>query len=186
MELFPVLEFGLLNGWLLAAIFYLVFIIVLLILPRRVVTRLYDRSHQTAPRLVQRILGVLLVLVWLLLLALTPLKRGHVVFPVGLAFYALGLTGFVVALFNYARTPADQPATSGLYRISRHPQQFMISVCFCGISTAAGSWIALILISIAIIGGHYKLVAEEKACLHLYGEAYRDYMNRVARYFLFF
>jgi len=186
MEIFPDLELGLFNGWLLAAIFYLIFGILLVFLPKRVVARLYDRSGRRDSGVVRRALGLLLFLAWLLLVILTPLRHGALVLAVGLAFYACGLTGFMVALFNYANTPADQPATAGLYRISRHPQQFMISVSFLGISIAIGSWIALILIGIAIVAAHNKVLAEEEACLQMYGESYRDYRERAPRYFLLF
>jgi len=163
-----------------------VFGILLLLFPRPVVARLYDRSGQRDARVVRRVLGLLLFLAWLLLAILTPLRIGDMVFAVGLALYALGLTGFVVALFNYAKTPRDQPVTSGLYRISRHPQQFTLSLAFVGISIAIGSWIACLLIGIGLIGAHYKVLAEERACLQVYGESYRSYMDRVPRYFLFF
>jgi len=186
MEFFPDLELGFFNGWLLAAIFYLVFGILLVLFPKQVVTRLYDRSGQRDTRVARRVLGLLLFLAWLLLSILTPLRQGGVVLIAGLVFYVFGLTGFIVALLNYANTPTDQPVTSGLYRISRHPQQFMLSVSFLGISIATGSWIALILIGIGIIGAHFKILAEEEACLQMYGEAYQAYMKRVPRYFLFF
>jgi len=58
---------------------------------------------------VRRALGLLLFLAWLLLVILTPLRHADVVLAVGLAFYACGLTGFVVALFNYANALAGQP-----------------------------------------------------------------------------
>jgi protein-S-isoprenylcysteine O-methyltransferase Ste14 len=186
MEIFPDPEIGLLNGWLLVVAFYLVFGILLILFPRQVVTRLYDRPRRRGGAAVRRILAVLLVLAWLLLTILTPLSDNDVVLAVGLAVYAGGLVGFVVALLNYARTPVDQPVTSGLYRISRHPQQFMLSVAFLGISIAIGSWSALGLMGIGVIGGHAKVVEEEKACLEQYGESYREYMERVPRYFLFF
>ena len=186
MEVFPDLEFGFFNGWLLAAIFYLVFGILLVLFPKRMVAKLYDRSGRRDSGVVRRVLGLLLFLAWLILVILTPLKHGDVTLAVGLAFYACGLTGFVVALFNYANAPADQPVTAGLYRISRHPQQFMISVSFLGISIAIGSWIALMLVGIAIIAAHNKVLAEEEACLQLYGESYSAYMERAPRYFLFF
>jgi protein-S-isoprenylcysteine O-methyltransferase Ste14 len=186
MELWPDLGLGLFNGWLLAALFYLVFGILLVLFPRSVVARLYDRSGQSRPGVVRRVLGLLLFLAWLLLAILTPLRHGDAVFVVGLALYALGSTGFVVALFNYASSPADQPVTSGLYRISRHPQQFAISVSFLGISLAMGSWTAFLLIWIGIVGAHHKVLAEEKACLQTYGDSYRSYMDRVPRYFLLF
>ena len=134
--------------------------------------------------MVRRALGLLLFLAWLLLVILTPLRHADVMLAVGLVFYACGLTGFVVALFNYASAPADQPVTAGLYRFSRHPQQLMISVAFLGISIAVGSGIALILIGIAIVAAHHKVLAEEEACLQMYGESYSVYVERVPRYFL--
>lgn len=186
MTLFPTLAFGFCNGWLLAAIFYLAFGMLLLILPKPVVARLYDRSGQPDRSALRRVLGVLLFLLWLTLAILTPLKLGSLAFGVGLAVYGLGLIGFVVALFNYRSTPLDQPVTAGLYRISRHPQQFTLSVAFLGISIAMGSWLALGVMAIGVVGAHFKVRAEEEACLQRYGESYRRYMERVPRYFLFF
>ncbi len=186
MTLSPTLEFGFFNGWLLAAIFYLAFGILLLLFPRPVVARLYDRSGQPDRSPLRRVLGVLLFLVWLTLAILTPLKSGSLALAVGLAVYGLGLIGFVVALLNYRSTPLDQPVTAGLYRISRHPQQFTLSVAFLGISIAMGSWPAFMLMAIGVVGAHLKVRAEEEACLQKYGEPYRRYMARVPRYFLFF
>jgi len=186
MEWFPILTPGLVNGWLLVAILYLVFGVLLAVFPRAVVARLYDRSLQAGRRVLQRVLGVLLVLTWLALSILTPLRRGHAALPLGLALYVFGLAGFIIALVNYAATPPDQPVTSGLYRISRHPQQFMISAAFLGVSIAMGSWLALTLMCLGVVGGHFKVLAEEKACLLQYGDSYGDYMRRVPRYFLFF
>lgn len=186
MELFPVLKPGLFNGWLPVAIFYLAFGILLLLFPRAVVARLYDRSGQNGSRSLRRVFGVLLFLTWLVLAIFTPLKPGTPPFAVGSAVYALGLAGFIVALLNYRSTPIDRPVTAGLYRISRHPQQFTLSVAFLGISIAMGSWPALALMAIGVIGAHAKVRAEEQACLQKYGESYRRYMERVPRYFLFF
>lgn len=58
MQLFPVLKVGLFNGWLLAAIFYLVFGILLLVFPKPVVARLYDRSGQPDRSALRRVFGV--------------------------------------------------------------------------------------------------------------------------------
>jgi protein-S-isoprenylcysteine O-methyltransferase Ste14 len=186
MQLFPTLRLGLLNGWLLAAILYLLFGVLLVLFPRPVVARLYDRSGQPERGLAQRLLGVLLFLTWLLLSVLSPLRTGTVPFAVGLTIYGLALAGFVGALVSYAKTPLDQPVTSGLYRVSRHPQQFMISMAFLGISIAMGSWSAVLLICVGVVGAHFaNILPEEKACLEQYGDSYRSYMKRVPRYFLF-
>jgi len=93
MQLLPNLKPGLLNGWILVATLFGSFGILLAAFPRRVVARLYDRSHQEERRTLQRIFGVLLFLVWLGPSILTPLRLGHVVLPLGLALYTLGLAG---------------------------------------------------------------------------------------------
>jgi protein-S-isoprenylcysteine O-methyltransferase Ste14 len=62
----------------------------------------------------------------------------------------------------------------------------MLSLAFLGASIAMGSWPSFLLMAVAVVGGHFRLVAEEKACIQQYGDAYREYMQRVPRYFLFF
>ena len=186
MELFEDLELGLFNGWILLVLFYVVYGIMLIFFPKSVVARLYDRSGQRGHQVLRRLFGLILVFYWFILVILTPLKTGGVAFMIGISIYSLGLIGFVIALLNYKNTPVDQPVTSGFYRISRHPQQLTISVSFLGISIAIGSWLAFAFIILGVIGAHYKIFAEEEACLEQYGESYKNYMERIPRYFLFF
>jgi len=186
MELFPDLELGLFNGWIPIVFFFTAYGITLIFLPKEVIERLYDRSGQGDYLGFRRILGLILVLLWFTLAIFNPLKTDDLVFVAGVSIYFLGFFGFVFALINYGNTPADEPAKRGIYRISRHPQQLSISLSFIGISIAIGSWIALALIILGVIGAHNKILAEEKACLEQYGESYRDYMERIPRYFIFF
>ena len=186
MELFPNLEFGLMNGWILIVLFFVAYGIMVIFFPKKAIARLYDRSGQRKDQLLRRLFGVILVLFWYALVILTPLKIGTVVFVIGISVYSLGLIGFMIALDNFKNTPIDQPATSGLYRISRHPQQLSVSVSFLGIGIAIGSWLAFVFIILGVIGAHFKILAEEKACLEQYGESYQNYMYRIPRYFLFF
>jgi len=186
MEMFPNLEFGLFNGWILIVIFYLAYGIMLIFFPKNAIARLYDRSGQRRYQVLRRLFGLILVLLWLILVILTPLKIGDVVLVIGISLFSLGLIGFAIALLNFRNTPIDQPVTSGLYRISRHPQQLAVSVSFLGISIAIGSWLAFAFIIVGVIGAHYKILAEEEACLKQYGESYKNYMERIPRYFLFF
>ena len=186
MELFPNLEIGWLNGWLLIVGFFGAYGILLVFFPKQAVARLYDRIGQRDRRRSRRFFGAILMVLMILLMGLTPLKIGEGVFVIGIGLYSLGLIGFVIALFNFKNTPADQPVTRGLYRISRHPQQFAVSVAFLGIGIAIGSWPAFALMILGVIGGHFKLLAEEQACLEQYGESYRIYMERIPRYLLFF
>ena len=186
MELFPALQIGWLNGWLLLCILYSIFGILLLVFPKEVVRRLYDRSGWSRRQRVLILIGKLIAPVWFPLVIFTPLKIGTPVFVLGIVVFALGLAGFVVALFNYKNTPLDQPVTRGLYRISRNPQQFMLLVSAVGISIAIGSWLSLLMLLLGLVFTHLKILAEEASCLRQYGDSYRAYMERVPRYFLFF
>ena len=186
MELFPNLEIGLSNGWLLIVFFFGAYGIMLIFFPKNVITRLYDRSGQRKQPLLRRLLVVISVLLLFIFMSLTPLKIGDVVFAIGISFYSLGFIGFVIALENFKNTPVDQPVIRGLYRISRHPQQLAFSVSLLGISIAIGSWSAFAIIILGVVGAHKKILAEEEACLEQYGESYKNYMERIPRYFLFF
>ena len=186
MELFPTLEVGWLNGWLLIFLLYLTYGVLLFIFPKDVVARLYDKSGRTKREQVLISVGSMLAFTYFVLIILTPLKIRSDVFIPGLVVYFLGLLGFVVALFNFKNAPADQPVTKGLYRISRNPQQLSFFISFIGICVAIGSWSALFIQLVSCLFVHVRILAEEKACLQQYGDSYREYMKRVPRYFLFF
>jgi protein-S-isoprenylcysteine O-methyltransferase Ste14 len=186
MELIPTIEIGLLNGWFLIVLLYLAYGILLWFFPKDVVARLYDKSGRTKRQKTIIYAGGLLASVLFILLIFTPLKIGSNIFILGIVIYALGLTGFIVALFNFKNTPHDQPATGGLYRISRNPQQVMFFITFIGVCFAVGSWLALLVQMASSLFLHTRILAEEKACLEHYGDSFREYMKSVPRYFLFF
>jgi len=186
MELFPALELGWLNGWILLVVLYGIFGILLLAFPKAVVTRLYeyDRFRWSKKQRAYYVIGKLLILVNLILTILTPLRVGSTVFVLGTILFAIGLTGFTIALLNFKNTPLNQPVTKGLYGVSRHPQVLTLSVAGVGTCLAIGSWIALLLIITASLFGRSRILAEERALLEQYGDSYRDYMERVPRYLL--
>ena len=154
--------------------------------PKDVVARLYDRSGWTRAQKAITTLGKLISLAMLVLLVFTPLKIGNAVFIAGSVLFGLGLVGVVVALVHFKDTPPDQPATKGMYRVSRNPQWVMLVLVFLGAFIAAGSGIALIFLVLAALCYHFRILGEERACLSQYGDSYRDYMQRIPRYFLFF
>lgn len=120
------------------------------------------------------------------MVTLTPLKIGSIELVIGATLTLFGLTGLTIAVFNFKDTPLDQPVTSGIYKMSRHPMNFMQSVSELGACIAIGSWIALFVLILAKIPAHYITMAEEEFCIRKYGDSYREYMKRVPRYFLFF
>ena len=186
MDWMPALKIGWLNGWLPLAALALTEWSLFLLFPREVVARLFDRSGWSQKQVVFTVIGKVLALACLILLFLTPLKVGSVVFVIGLVVVALGLSGLVKALFDFKNTPLDEPVTRGLYRVSRHPQIVMTSVILLGSCLAIGSWLALLLLVAARVFSHLSILAEEEACLRQYGDPYRAYVDRVPRYFVIF
>jgi protein-S-isoprenylcysteine O-methyltransferase Ste14 len=186
MELMPALEIGWLNGWILLAFEFLIQGSLLLVFPKDVVRRLFDRSGWSVKQRVYLILGKLFALACLILIILTPLKINSRVFIAGLILYTAGLIGLVIAMLDFKDTPPDQPVTKGVYKISRHPQIVALFVIFSGICLAIGSWIALFTLILSRLFQHFWILAEEEVCLRRYGESYRSYMEQIPRYFLFF
>jgi protein-S-isoprenylcysteine O-methyltransferase Ste14 len=54
------------------------------------------------------------------------------------------------------------------------------------VGVATASWVILLVTVVVQILMHRTTLAEERFCLKKYGDSYREYMNRVPRYFLFF
>ena len=186
MALLPELELGWLNGWILLAFEFLIQGSLLLIFPKDVVARLFDRTGWSVKQRVFTILGKVFSLICLVLIILTPLKITSSTFVLGLILYATGLVGLVLAMWNFKDTPLGQPVTKGVYRFSRHPQIVALFFIFLGICLAISSWAALLALVLSKLFQHYGILAEEEVCLGQYGESYRVFMGSVPRYLLFF
>lgn len=186
MEILPNLKIGILNGWLLLGTHVLFQGLLLLIFPKDVVTRLFDRSGWSEKQKVLTIIGKMFSLTTLVLIILTPLKIGSILFFIGLLIFALGLACLIIAMLNFKDTPLGEPVLKGVYRISRHPQIVALFIIFVGMCMAIGSWLAFFTLLMSKIFQHYSILAEEEACLRQYGDSYRAYMEQVPRYFLFF
>ncbi len=186
MTLIPEFKIGLWNGWIPLCLLYLIFGILLVSFSKDVVKRLYDRSGWSKRQKVLTVVGKLFAFIFLFLIIFSPLKIDSIIFIIGTIIYFIGLIGFIIALFNYKKTPLNQPVTKGLYRISRHPQILTLLILYFGICIAIGSWFILLIFFIFSLFTHFRILAEEKACLEQYGGSYREYMKKIARYFLFF
>ena len=186
MELIPEFRLGWFNGWSFLVLMAMVTWGGLAIVPRNVFRRLTDRSGFSKSQKILLIISKIIILCYIILITLSPLKIGSMIFIIGSILVLLGLTGFAIAMFNFNNTPFDQPVTRGIYRISRHPMNFMLTVSMLGICITIGSWIALFVLIIAKIPAHFITIAEEEFCIRKYGDSYREYMKRTPRYFLLF
>ena len=111
-----------------------------------------------------------------------PLKLGEMWFYIGLPITLIGLIAGIIVLMNWAATPPDEPVTGGLYRFSRHPGYVSSFIMYIGLGVACASWIFILFAFVLTIGSFAFTDAEEQITLKLYGDTYREYINRTPRY----
>lgn len=82
------------------------------------------------------------------------------------------------------RATPDQPViSSGPYRLVRHPSYTAGMMMFIGIGLALGSWLSLMLLTVATIATYsYRVAIEERVLLDTIGEPYGSYMKGRKRF----
>ncbi len=184
MELFPALRLGWLNGWLFLPFVYLSTEGFAKSLPKAISPRLFDHGAWTRRDETIALLAGIPTLAYFILLILTPLKIYSWLLPTGIVLFAAGTIACVLSIWMFAKTPEGEPVTRGLYRISRNPQTVGMFIAIIGAAIAIGSWIALGVVLVWGVFLHPRVLAEEKTCLAKYGDAFRQFMERVPRYLI--
>jgi len=146
-----------------------------------------SKRHSARPKLSERekkfdYLSTVTLLAFLVYPVFLPLELGTGWFYTGLFAYVLSMIFGFIAMIHFALAPLDKPATKGVYTISRNPMYLSMFLIFVGISLACASWLFLLLAMIWIILADRGVVAEERLCLEMYGDSYREYMNRTPRW----
>jgi protein-S-isoprenylcysteine O-methyltransferase Ste14 len=79
--------------------------------------------------------------------------------------------------------PTTAIVTSGPYRFSRNPLYVGLTLLYCGLTLVLNTWWGLILlIPILVIMHRGVVLREERYLEEKFGDAYRQYCSRVARY----
>jgi protein-S-isoprenylcysteine O-methyltransferase Ste14 len=108
----------------------------------------------------------------------------------GVALVTAGFIIFVWALASFGnswRVGIDEKApgdlvTRGIFSVSRNPIFLFLDLYFIGTFLMNGTLILLIFAFIFVLGFHYQITQEERFLERNYGQAYRDYRSRTARY----
>jgi len=185
MSLFQNLKIGLWNAWIL--ILYFPFHPLIMIVLDKVIgtgemlKKMGDVPYEKGER---RIFATSLVVIFLMLVysVFLPLKLGTEWFYAGFSIYLAGIIFFLTAIVNISITQLGKPFTKGIYRFSRHPMMVSASITFLGISVATASWIFFLLTVILVMLQTSQAIAEERGCLEIYGDEYRDFMNKTSRW----
>ncbi len=112
----------------------------------------------------------------------------HFVFPVltlgwtGPVMVVLGLAVFVVGASQiyWAKIRRSGIVTKGLYRFVRHPQYIALTLFGLGLLLAWGRAIMFIAFFLMMFLYYYLTKSEERTCIRLFGDAYREYRERTS------
>ena len=130
------------------------------------------------------------ILAWLVMSIFTPIVVGPL-FWVGCALIIIAGIIYVSAIEAFVRAGSGL-TTIGIYRISRNPMYvalFVLLLAFVLMSWQAAPIMGLLTLVILlwdIIITHWMVLGEERFLSEKYGDAYREYINKTPRYFLFF
>ncbi len=169
MSFVPIFQAGIWNAWILT----LTFLLVRIVFSGRV-------TQKTEGKINTCISGMLYLL--FIYSIFVPLPLGTAWFYIGIAILMLGTVLFVIAGLSWANNSPQEPVTKGLYRYSRHPYYVTMLIQLTGIGIASASWIFLLLSLVLIVPLNYLMRREEAFCLKVYGDTYREYMNRTPRW----
>ena len=111
-----------------------------------------------------------------------PLQLGTLWLYSGLFVYLFGIAFTIIAIQNFASNPKDKVIIKGLYRVTRNPMYIGLVLIQTGLGIACASWVYLLLTVALIILLNANLVAEERYCLHIYGDNYQKYKSNTPRW----
>jgi protein-S-isoprenylcysteine O-methyltransferase Ste14 len=186
MSLIPALRIGIWNGWILQVIFYLSMFIPNIFLNKEAIKNSKRMSQFPPFKKTEKILAlsthVIIMPVVLIYSIFLPLKLGTAWLYAGLLIFVVALVFTIMALFNIATAPVDKPITHGMYKISRHPMYLSGFLMLISVGISCASWVVLLLAIIWIVFWQIVVPAEEKFLIEIYGDSYRDYMERTPRW----
>jgi|GEM_PF-356780 len=180
------LEFGMgiLYGWIFVAIFGLINIALMIMYPKHYTRRLFTLPEFTSKS--EKVLSMIYAAMLNLTMPLScflPMVAG-ITFAIGLILYIVSLICICLALYVYATTEPDTPATEGIYKISRHPQQVFTCTMIMGIGLMLSAPIIIISGVLQLCLLYPSMVAQERFCIEKYGDAYRKYIHETPQYFM--
>ena len=188
MSLIPAFELGIWNSWIFMFPFLFVTLLIFRLMTKKDVpggsVRAVQRACKSKTTLLVASLSKIIYFPGVIYSVFLPLKVGTMWFYVGLPITLIGLVGTILVLVEWAKTPAGQPVTRGMYRYSRHPSYVTMFVLLLGVSIASVSWVFLLFTIIFGVGvtRPYPVKVEEAQCLGHYGAAYQEYMKRTPRW----
>lgn len=187
MPLMPAFEIGIWNAWILWVLQFLSMIIPNFFMSEEAKIRT-KRASQFVPfnKKKEKILAlsthVVIMPFSIIYSIFLPLQIGTAWFYIGLVIFISALVMSLMTTISFATTPVDKPATSGIYRISRHPIYFSGFLLNLSIGIVCASWVIMLCAILWIVFFHIVVPTEERFLIGQYGDAYREYIDRTPRW----
>lgn len=181
MQLIPVFKIGIINAWIFAVCYFLIPLLIMLI-NRRAYNKLGNPSGMNKMEKVMGNIATIIIYIASLYSIFLPIKLETAWFYIGLFIFISGLSILIIAIINFLTTPLDAPVTKGIYSYSRNPMYFATFIIFLGIGIATASWVILLVAIIFLILTNIITNSEERFCKEIYGDTYKEYLNRTSRW----
>jgi protein-S-isoprenylcysteine O-methyltransferase Ste14 len=191
MSLIPVFEIGLWNGWIYILLMFLIDLglsnLTIRLLLGKTKSQEINKRHGTTPNLndtEKKIdqLSTIILIALIIYSIFLPIQLNTVWFYIGSFIFIIGIVFGFAAMIYFAFSPTNKPVTKGVYSISRNPMYFGMFIIFASVSIACASWLFLLLTVVWFILLDRTVVAEERLCLEMYGDSYREYLKRTSRW----
>jgi protein-S-isoprenylcysteine O-methyltransferase Ste14 len=186
MSWIPTFQIGLYNAWIFMVLFLVASMALLFIDNEKSAKR--GEGEPTWSEL-SRTSKIVLVITHFVIMPFTivysiflPLKLGTWWFYAGLPILLLALAMGILFSISFAMAPLDEPITSGIFAISRHPGYLGFFLTCIGIGIACASWVFLLCALVWMVAWHFGVAEEERVMVEKYGDAYRAYMDRTPRW----
>ena len=185
MSWIPDFEIGVLNAWILMLFVPLHPLIMILIdkvvgvggIAKKMGDVPYTKGEKST-----FIISTIITFLLFIYSVFVPLKLGVPWFIIGIMIYFLGLAMFLSSIVIIAITPHGELFKDGMYRISRHPMLFSMSIALLGMAIASLSWVFLLVTVIIFILDIPEANAEERGALETFGDEYQVYMEKTPRW----
>jgi protein-S-isoprenylcysteine O-methyltransferase Ste14 len=181
MSLVPDFELGLWNAWILVIPVLIISFSDMRVTASRESGKAGDFKLTRKENRLTYAVFLPMVVSWVYAVFL-PLQLGTVWLYSGLIICLFGMIFTIVAILNFATSPKDKVITEGLYRFTRNPTYIGMILMQTGLGIACASWLYLLLTVVLIILLNANLSAEERYCLHRYGDDYLKYKNKTPRW----
>jgi protein-S-isoprenylcysteine O-methyltransferase Ste14 len=181
MSLVPAFNIGIWNAWILVIPMLITSFFSMRVTAAR--ESGYSGDFQLTKKEKRIINAILLSMIVSFVYAVfLPLQIGTPWLYVGLFIYLFGIGFTIVVVLNFATSPREKVITKGLYGVSRNPMYIGLLLMQIGLGITCSSWLYLLLTVVLMILLNANLSAEERYCLHRYGDDYRKYMTKTPRW----